>query len=388
MDSITLENFISFCDDMQIANEGFNVKATLKKVWDSICRFFREIGRRIKDAFNVLRGKQTSKEKELAEKLLKNEENMKKTIDKLSAENISTLEDCKKHIHANKMLTEQIANLSKSITAMSCETASNENKINDLQKNITVLEENINELENLRKENSDYIRKISDLKDKIERLEEYEKSMIEFDYKRAKKALLTNKESVVTDQWGYVEMCLKAFPAAEKIIPDCIKVIDDASRNNITDNTVKILDKIEKDVDDQYSTCKSIFRHSEQESARQNPKTYSYNTLNKYFEGLKNIYSKLSGKESNLRKIYESQITNNPYAAGPVHVSSDIDNSAIINRIFIVNNRLLSVLYSYVSLIYKVKGLNDRVKPSNYISYNNYKGYYNYGKNKHENYYQ
>ena len=39
MDSITLENFISFCDDMQIANEGFKdtkLFTLLEKGWEFI----------------------------------------------------------------------------------------------------------------------------------------------------------------------------------------------------------------------------------------------------------------------------------------------------------------------------------------------------------------
>ena len=52
MDSITLENFISFCDDMQIANEGFNVSFSdikerfivlLQDLYDKIRLFLAKI---------------------------------------------------------------------------------------------------------------------------------------------------------------------------------------------------------------------------------------------------------------------------------------------------------------------------------------------------------
>lgn len=390
----TIESFINFCDDMHIANEGFDIKKTLKTLWDRFVEMLKKLKQRISDAFKALFGKETSKEAELNKKYAKLLEDNAKALDKINSLTISYDKDTKElkqTISAKVAVINQVkSSLNKLTSNKEDDDKAHLNQTADLSAMIEKLNAEkqaiMNELENTNEVNSELKKKINNLNKYIDDIRDDEANKIAYEYKKAKERIASGKNPTITDYWGYVEMVFKAFPEAEKLVKDNVTLINWCKQTYTGEkpSTEKLeelkdyIDKLEPKIDDCYSTCKTIFKHSEQESAMKNPKTYSRDTIEKFFKGIKQQAELLDCAEDSLRKAYEKNITNNRYAAGEVGVSGT-NNDAILNRVFTLSIRLVSVLNSYVNLIYKVKSLCNEVRPASAISYKNYKGNYNYG---------
>ena len=371
----TLESFIDWCDDMYIVNEasiqdiGKGITKTIKKAIDWIIEHIKIIGRRIKDAIRVLMGKKTSSE----EKMIKILEKQEKELKNLKNIHINTLEDLENAL--NK--TERCIQMTKHD-----EDISNiqDISVKDLIKNINNLHDEINELKKSyteeKKQSDEYKSHIRQLESKLKKIAENEEREIE-NRKKSAIAILNNKDNVI-DKWGYIEATLKAYPQAEKQINNVYKlatmaITDSSNNNNTLSENLDFIEKVENDVQECYATCKSIFRHSEEESARQNPKSYSYDVVEDFYNGMKHSIDKLNKLSGELKTLngYESY-----------HYGSGSSSNTNVSRVMQIICKLISTIESYANLANKVYSSQPNVRPRNSISYRNGKGDYNYGSNK------
>jgi hypothetical protein len=396
MNELSCESFINWCDDMYIADEGISdigkaIKSGLKTMLDTFIKICKEIGRRIKDAFRVLTGKETSKEAEVNAKYLKLLESNKKALKTLQTQKLETEAQLAQALRT-------LQNTEKTLEALSKENGGLKEKTEHMRQTIKDCKElmadqdveisRLNDegqklLKHALDNNDKYLKakaKNYDLEKKIENAAKEAEQEIDHAYEWAKGRIKSGSNGIVKDYWGIVEMSFKASPKATALIGDVNQMLTTMASSPDKIDTNKLSD-LEEKVADCYSTCKSIFRYSETDHAADNPKEYSHAILNDFYKGLQKETSILSNMERNLRKVYESNIVNNPLAAGNVEVSGT-KNDQIVNRVFKLSIKLVSVLQSYANLVYKVKAQSPESRAKNMISYSNYKGYYNYGKTR------
>lgn len=133
---IAIENFISFCDDMMIAEEGFgdtmkkigtNIVEFIKKIWNGFLDFFRKIKQKIKDKMRKWSGADDdikSKDQVIAE--------LKSEID----QNNKKINELKRNVNSydkeNQNLKRDISNANSTIKGKDEEIAELEKRNDDL----------------------------------------------------------------------------------------------------------------------------------------------------------------------------------------------------------------------------------------------------------------
>lgn len=317
-------DFISSCDDMMIP-----VKS-LKK--------------RISDAIKALKGQATSHEDDTVANLTKKYESELKVLEDALSEDVSNQFDL-------------------------------ENKITVLQENVHTWEKsNMNlkkECDSLKSKRNIDKEEIDRLNQKINNLIQQEKDRISKEMEIAKGNLARKNRGIVSDKWGYVEFTIKGYPQLQKslsLVQPAIKEI----RSN--DNNTPALSKLAEEATNQQSIVKAIFKHSDQDSAKKNPKEYGKDTICNFMNGILQDVRKLNSLEKDLRGVYGL----NQSTSGKATVNSDISNSENINLLFASLMKLIASMESYASLLNKVISLKGIYRPHNQIGYRNYKGAFNY----------
>ena len=356
----TLENFISYCDNMMIVEEGFKdtvknsrIGKAIKAAIDWIIKHIKIIGQRIKDAWKVLTGRATivDKNDETVEKL-------KRELSDLKRSKLNTESDLSHALNRIESLNKTINDLKENIAKLTNDRVDDslkyERTIEKLRSELDVLQkarDGDKALLKIHNESRDreslvYRNQIKELRNKI-------KDMIEdMEEKRSKDLIMMSnraKESLrgsdlIEDTRGFVEPTLKAYPIAARLIGDVTNLVKYANielttgKETLLTTNPSVISDLEEKVNDCYAVCKSIYRHDDKSGDVPNPKKYSKNVIEDFYFGMDETYKKLV-------RIYEDVSK----------LNSKIDNpNPNIVRVLNIACKLISVLESYTSIIFRL----------------------------------
>ena len=365
----TLENFISYCDEMTIADESFKesiknsrIGKVIKAAIDWIIKHIKIIGQRIKDAWRALTGKATSREENFEKKYNEAINNLEKQISNLKFNKSITefelagaLKDLKKMEEHNDELFKDYMKQNDSYM----------HTINNQRKEIQKLQDELNQLTEIRdKESSEYKQQIQSLQSKINQMIEQEREKIIKMADMAKESLRGSSNGIIIDTRGLVQPTLVAYPKAAKLISDVTNLVKyvnielTTGEETLLTNNPSVISDIEEKVNECYAICKSIYRHDDESGDVDNPKRYSRNDIVAFYNGMNESHKKLL-------KIYDDVSK----------LSSKIDNpNPNVVKVLNIACKLISVIESYVSIIYRVSHEHFMSPTPNY-TIANFSGY-------------